>query len=198
MMEEKAVEIKRGDIFWVENEGAVGSEEGKSRSCIIVSNNMANRYSPVLEVVYVTCKEKKDLPTHVTIRRTQTQSTALCEQITTISTRRLKDKVGHLTKTEIDNIDIALAISLGIEMPAPKKPEPKPVFQSPVMPQKVADPPKPEPKPEAKPDPKPVEKVEEPAIVKVDYEDQEELLELRGKYKLLKEMYDKLLDKVVG
>lgn len=198
MMEEKAVEIKRGDIFWVENEGAVGSEEGKARPCIIVSNNMANRYSPVLEVVYVTCKEKKDLPTHVTIRSTQTQSTALCEQITTISTRKLKDKVGHLTKTEIDNIDIALAISLGIEMPAPKKHDLKTLLNPPVMPQKVADPPKPEPKTEAEPDPKPVEKVEEQAIVKVDYQDQEELLELRGKYKLLKEMYDKLLDKVVG
>ena len=58
-----------------------GSEQGGGRPAVVVSNDMCNRYSPVITVVFLTTREKKDLPTHVQIKSSRYDSTALCEQV---------------------------------------------------------------------------------------------------------------------
>lgn len=107
--------MKRGDIFYIARGGAVtGSEQYADRPAIIVSNNECNKYSSVIEVVYITTQPKADLPTHVTIRSTGRTSIALCEQVSSISTDRVNNYIGQVTDQEMKNIDIALMISLGL------------------------------------------------------------------------------------
>ena len=111
----------RGDIHYiVENGSSTGSEQRAGRPAIIVSNDMCNNYSPVVEVVFLTTRPKTDLPTHVTIRSTQKPSIALCEQITSVSIERLGDFIAKCTSTEIDAIDRALQISLALQIDKPK------------------------------------------------------------------------------
>lgn len=110
------MEVYRGDIFFV---GGIkknhGSEQAQDRPAIVVSNDMANRYSPVVEVVFLTSAERaKPLPTHVDVL-CQIPSVALCEQVSSISRDRLDAYVRSCTDKEMEAIDKALMISLGLK-----------------------------------------------------------------------------------
>lgn len=109
--------IRRGDIFYIRNERSrTGSEIKKSRPGIIVSNDMNNRYGRVVEVVYLTSKPKsRDMPTHVEIRSTGRKSTALCEQPTAVAVERIENWIGTATRKEMQMIDRALMVALGIK-----------------------------------------------------------------------------------
>lgn len=109
--------IYRGDIYYVHvnKYGVIGSEQCNDRPAIIVSNNIGNTFSDIVEVVYLTTVPKKKLPTHVDIYSATRRSIALCEQICTISKSRLSRYVGRCTKEEIKEISKALMISLGLQ-----------------------------------------------------------------------------------
>lgn len=110
-----AMNIKRGDIYYVSRSETIGAEQRSGRPAIIVSNPECNEHSPVVEVVYLTSQNKKHLPTHVRIESAGRRSTALCEQITSVDVSRLGDYKGHLTDSEAEQVDIALMKSLGIQ-----------------------------------------------------------------------------------
>lgn len=107
--------LRRGDIYYIDKEIVYGSEQQGGRPGIIVSNNVGNVESDIVQVVYITTQPKNDLPTHVTIHSAKQISTALCEQVWTISQSRVGDYVGRITEDEMVKIDRALAISLGIK-----------------------------------------------------------------------------------
>lgn len=109
--------IKRGEMFYISRGGASynGSEQHADRPAVVVSNNKNNENSNVVEVVYMTTQPKTDLPTHVTIRSTGRISTVLCEQVYSVSTERIGTYIGEATDKEMENIDIALMISLQLD-----------------------------------------------------------------------------------
>lgn len=117
-VEETEQKYERGEIYYINNSrgGQVGSEMKKDRPAIIVSNDVNNKYSSVVEVVFLTSNPKKELPTHVTIRSTGRMSVALCEEPTAISTERINNYICKASDKEMENIDIALMIALGINM----------------------------------------------------------------------------------
>ena len=100
------MEIKRGDIWYVSKDNYTGCERAAGRPAIIVSNEKNNACSETVEVVYLTTQPKKDLPTHVLIRSSERESTALCEQITTVSVDRLLGYKGHLTPAEMISLEL--------------------------------------------------------------------------------------------
>lgn len=107
-------DIKRGEMFYISRGGASynGSEQYSDRPAVVVSNNKNNENSNVIEIVYMTTQPKTDLPTHVTVRSTGRISTVLCEQVYSVSTERVGTYIGECTDKEMENIDIALMISL--------------------------------------------------------------------------------------
>ena len=110
------MEIKRGDIWYVESSyAAVGSEQRPGRPAIVVSNDKNNQHSSTVEMVYLTTQPKHDLPTHVTIRSTNRVSTAICEQITTVAVERIGSYCGQASDEEMAAIDRARLVSLGIQ-----------------------------------------------------------------------------------
>lgn len=122
--------IRRGDIFWIDNNPyrpTIGSVQKAGRPGIIVSNNENNENSLTFEIVYLSASPKKDLPTHCTITSAREKSTALCEQITTISDEQIGAYIGTCTPEEMMRIDICIAISLGLEFPKAKETPPNPV-----------------------------------------------------------------------
>lgn len=117
------MEVYRGDIFFIQKYGEVaGSEQEAGRPAVIVSNNTGNHYSNILEVVYLITKHKKPMPTHVEIM-CQVPSTALCEQISNVSKERLGEYIRSCTDEEMQRIDEALMISLGIDLLQKHEPE---------------------------------------------------------------------------
>lgn len=111
-------QYRRGEIYYINNASKehVGSEMKKDRPAVIVSCDANNKHSDVLEVVFLTSAPKKGLPTHVTIRSTGRKSEALCEQPTPVSVERINNFVGKASEKEMEQIDIALLIGLGIKL----------------------------------------------------------------------------------
>lgn len=88
------------------------------RPCIIVSNNAANTYSPVVTIVPLTSQlRKKRLPTHVTIHSPKLHETgfAACEQIITLDKSDLIAAIDYVwDDSERAQLERALAIQLGM------------------------------------------------------------------------------------
>ena len=56
-------EIYRGDIYYIMPFYTVtGSEQRAGRPGVVVSNDINNRHSPNVEIVFLTSQEKKPLP----------------------------------------------------------------------------------------------------------------------------------------
>lgn len=113
----------RGEIYYIEPAQKAGSEQSSGRPAIIVSNDLNNKHSSVVEVVYLTTQPKTDLPTHVSIRSSSKPSTALCEQVHSVCVDRLGNYIAMCTDNEMLMIDAALAISLNLTPPQNSKEE---------------------------------------------------------------------------
>lgn len=106
----------RGEIYYITPEGnEFGCEIRSGRPGIVVSNDMNNKHSSTVEIVYLTTKEKKPMPTHVYIDSSQKPSTAICEQVATVDKLRLGDYFGKLTDSEMEAVDYGLIASLGLD-----------------------------------------------------------------------------------
>lgn len=115
-------EIKRGDILMVELPNNENSNiQSGFRPVLVVQNNIGNRYSPTVIVVPLTSKIKKlEMPTHELIEEKEAiglkvNSMVLCEQITTIDKKKVKNKIGRVLSNEVmEKVTRACAISLAI------------------------------------------------------------------------------------
>lgn len=112
---------KRGDIFYVMRDAIqTGAEIYHGRPAIIVSNDILNATSSLVEVVFLTTQPKKDMGTHVRITSTGRLSTALCEQITTVAIERLGNYIGTASDKEMREIDMAIGQSLSLSQNPPR------------------------------------------------------------------------------
>ena len=98
-------EYHRGEIFFINEGESSGSEQGGARPGIIVSNDVGNKHAPIVEVVYLTSREKKLMPTHVRIKSSPIPSIALCEQIETVYKKRIGKYLAKATMDEMKRID---------------------------------------------------------------------------------------------
>lgn len=116
------LDIHRGDIFLVKmNEVGKDSciQGGDKRPCIIVSNNKANYFSPVISIAPFTSQlNKNKLPTHIKLDYIscglEKDSIALFEQIMPIDKNKLVRKVGRCPDELMQRIDMAIMIQMGI------------------------------------------------------------------------------------
>lgn len=106
--------INRGDIFYIEQSVRCGNEIKKDRPGIVVSAEHLNAGESCVEVVFLTSQPKKEMNEHVKILSSGRESTALREQINSISVSRLANYNGRITDEEMKAIDKALAASLGL------------------------------------------------------------------------------------
>lgn len=83
------------------------------RPAVIVSNNEINESQNMVEVAYLVEKPNESLPTHAKVR-CHLPSTALCEQIVSVSKDRIDGFIRTCTDEEIEKINKGLSISLGI------------------------------------------------------------------------------------
>ena len=111
--------VKRGDVFFADLSPVVGSEQGGTRPVLIIQNDIGNRFSPTVIIAAITAQiQKAKLPTHVEIDAKkynfERDSVILLEQVRTIDKSRLTDKITQLDEVLMSEVDVALAISLGL------------------------------------------------------------------------------------
>lgn len=172
------MDIRRGDIFYIERYQTIGSEQQAGRPALVVSNDKNNEFSDTVEIVYLTTAPKTDLPTHVTIKSTSKESTALCEQITSVSKMRVGDYMCSASAQEMAQIDIALLISLDLTMSAQK---------APVAPTKTPE-----------PTPKPVIEVQPTQGNNATILLEKEIVKLKAQLEIYKGLYEDMTNRLVG
>ena len=111
--------IKRGDIFYADLRGVIGSEQSGIRPVIVVQNDIGNMYSSTTIIVPLTRKNEVKLnqPTHYLLKQTENlryDSVVLTEQVRVIDIKRLKEKIGHLSNNVMKEITNKLIIACGI------------------------------------------------------------------------------------
>lgn len=111
--------IKRGEIYYADLSPVIGSEQGGVRPVLIVQNDVGNKFSPTVIAAAITSQRyKTNLPTHIKVDAQgcglSKDSIVLLEQVRTIDKRRLKERMGNLDEPDMERVNRALSVSLGI------------------------------------------------------------------------------------
>lgn len=108
------MEIRRNQIYVVNLPFTDNSITRGNRPCIVVSNNMNNIHSRVIQVIPLTTSNKKKLPTHYDMIINGESCTALCENIISVDYSNVGKYLGELTPHQISRIDERLKIQLSL------------------------------------------------------------------------------------
>lgn len=106
--------MKRGEVWWVEFDPAVGSEVRKTRPAVIVSNDAANRNLARVVVIPLTSNTDRQYPGEALVSVDGQSSKAMADQIMAADKARLKSQLGVLGKADMLAVEDAMRVHLGL------------------------------------------------------------------------------------
>jgi mRNA interferase MazF len=105
---------RRGDVFWVVLDPALGTEIRKTRPAVVISNDSCNRYGSRVVVLPITSNVESLYPGEARIEVRGAPARVLGDQIRSIDKRRLRSRIGRLTKQELLSVESAIQITLDL------------------------------------------------------------------------------------
>ena len=106
--------MKRGEVWWVAFETAVGSEIRRTRPAVIVSNDSANAHLARVVVIPLTSNTERVYPGEVVVEVAGRLSKVMSDQIMAADKSRLQGRAGLLTRTDMRKLESALCLHLGL------------------------------------------------------------------------------------
>jgi mRNA interferase MazF len=110
------VTVRRGEVWWIDFDPAVGGEIQKTRPAIIVSNDLANSVLNRVQVIPLTSNAGRLYPSEVLVTVAGKASKAMADQLTTASKERVKNRIGVLSRVEMQAVDRVIKIQLGLPL----------------------------------------------------------------------------------
>jgi mRNA interferase MazF len=110
----------RGSVLEVNLDPTIGGEANKTRPCVVIQNDIGNRYSPVTIVAVITGAENvpRRCPVDVLVPSGEgglsKDSVVQCNQIRSIDEARFVRTLGRLSPSTMEKIDKALRISFSL------------------------------------------------------------------------------------
>lgn len=108
--------MKRGEIWWVNLDPAIGREIKKTRPAVIISNDSANKFLNRVQIIPLISTVENCYPSEAIIKLNGKDSKAMADQITTADKKRLQDKIGSLSSKDMMAIEKAIKIQLGLPL----------------------------------------------------------------------------------
>lgn len=118
-----AVNARRGEIWSVDWSPGRGSEQAGLRPALIIQTNAATRNPRYPNtIVLAVSASGRAVPFHIPLSPStdnglRTPSFAKCEQILTVSKDRLRERWGRLGDSEMEAVEQAVALVLGLPQP---------------------------------------------------------------------------------
>ncbi|MBU3966616.1 MAG: type II toxin-antitoxin system PemK/MazF family toxin [Euryarchaeota archaeon] len=110
--------MRRGDLYWVKLDPIEGSEIGKTRPAVVISNNINNEFADTVTVLPVTSSVGKVYPFEVFLKKgianISGDSKVKANQIRTVDKKRLKERIGTIPDAILR--DIEKAVNIHIEL----------------------------------------------------------------------------------
>ncbi len=111
--------IKRGMVFLVNFDPAIGSEAKKARPGLIVSNDINNAHSPMVSIAPITSKTKRIYSFEVEIPAGEggldLRSKAMINQTRAIDKQRLIRFLGEVSPDTMNAVNGALRLHFSLE-----------------------------------------------------------------------------------
>ena len=108
---------RRGEIYWVTLDPALGSEIRKTRPALVISNDSCNAHGARVVVLPITSNVTSLYPGEALIHVRGRPARVLGDQIRSIDKARLRARIGSLNQTELREAEAAVLITLGFSSP---------------------------------------------------------------------------------
>ena len=109
--------MKRGEVWWVSFDPAVGSEIRKTRPAVIVSNDAANRHMARVQVIPLSSNVDRIYPSETVVTLAGQKNKAMADQIMAADKLRLKELLGKLSQADMRAIEGVIKVQLGMDAP---------------------------------------------------------------------------------
>ena len=116
------MDIRRGDIIWVEFNAGNGHIQRGRRPCVVVSTNRINGHGKIINVIQGTTNvERRNNPVHLIIKDSDIHgylgkdTMLLTEQLTAIDTDQVLAKAGFLSQEKVHCLNGLILMQLGIK-----------------------------------------------------------------------------------
>ena len=106
--------MRRSEVCWVDFELARGGEIRKTRTSLIVSNDVANANLNRFQVLPLTSNSGRLYPSEVQVSVAGQVSKVMADQLATVAKERLSKQLGVLSKDDLRQVERVLKIQLGL------------------------------------------------------------------------------------
>lgn len=117
----RAPEFRRGDILWVNCDPSLGVEPRKTQTCVVVSNDLANRFGAAVTVAptHAWTSERAKRAYMVDLRAPASDlrepRIANASMVMTYDRNRVVSRAGRLSPEALARMDAALRMHLDLE-----------------------------------------------------------------------------------
>ena len=105
---------RRGEIYLVALDPALGTEIRKTRPAVVISNDSCNRYGSRVVVLPATSNVDSLFPGEARIEVRGIRARVLGDQLRSIDKASLKSRIGTLSRDELLDVEEAVRITLAL------------------------------------------------------------------------------------
>jgi mRNA interferase MazF len=109
----------RGEVWHADLEPVEGHEQGMSRPCLVISDDMYNHGPSEMVALVPITRTGKAIPLHVPIDPPEggvkSRSFIMCDQPRTVSLKRVGNKWGEVTDATLRQVEDRLRIFLSLQ-----------------------------------------------------------------------------------